>query len=127
MRPAPPTTGWEGCGTPDLVGRPADGAEVVGLTTVLRVGPPLGTVRVVKRVVVTWVVEVVSCSGTSSELGPSGWDGDEGDGEPEGEATSVMGQTVVPTGMISVVTCPILPGQSVTVGAQLVMVYVVVA
>lgn len=41
-------------------------------------------------------------------------------------AVAVTGQTVVPMTMVSVVTWPTLPGQSVTVAAQLVMVYVVV-
>jgi hypothetical protein len=40
---------------------------------------------------------------------------------------AVTGQTVVDTAMISVVTWPILLGQSVTVAAHEVMVYVVVA
>lgn len=39
----------------------------------------------------------------------------------------VAGQTVVYTAIVSVVTEPILPGQSATVGGQAVIVYVVVA
>jgi hypothetical protein len=89
----------------------------------------LGTVRVVKRVVVDEVVVVESVS-SSSPLPPVGLGGlavtcAEVEGTPVA-VTSVMGQTVVLTAMVSVVTWPILPGQSVTVAAQLVMVYVVV-
>lgn len=40
---------------------------------------------------------------------------------------SETGQTVVYSAMVSVVTCPMRAGQSVTVAAQLVMVYSVVA
>ncbi|KAL2256366.1 hypothetical protein VTK26DRAFT_1782 [Humicola hyalothermophila] len=123
LRAAPAMTGWEveGRATPEVAGKPAHGAELLGLTSVLGVGPPLGTVRVVKRVVVILVIEVESCSGASCDLMPAG--SDEGDGA----ATSVIGHTVVLTGTVSVVTCPILSGQSVTVGGQLVMVYVLVA
>lgn len=111
-------------------GRPADGAsEELGAPPLLLLPPAagtvvelgLGTVRVVKRVVVVYAVVVESTSAA---------DGDDEAGtapEPVGEVVaplppSVMGQTVVLTAMISVVTWPILPGQSVTVAAQLVMV-----
>jgi hypothetical protein len=118
--------------TDALVGRPDDGAGVV---TSALVGSGLGTVRVVKRVVVSSVVEVESVSGTSLlpllvGLGASTllplllvawgtslslpllveW----------GTSTSVMGQTVVETAMVSVVTWP--TGQSVTVAEHEVMV-----
>lgn len=126
-----------------MTGKPADGAdERLGLAGV---GPALGTVRVVKRVVVTLAVEVESTSspepwlpvGLGGLTDAEGFAGTGGLAEPEGiaetggwpdtgvedgPATPVMGQIVVLTAMISVVTWPILPGQSVTVAAQLVMV-----
>jgi hypothetical protein len=89
--------------------------------------PGLGTVRVVKLVVVTEVVVVESVS-SPPPLEPVGLGGLAVTcAEVEGTLVpSVIGQTVVLTAMVSVVTWPILPGQSVTVAAQLVMVYVVV-
>jgi len=134
-------TGCDGTGppgAPDLDGRPADGLPLVG--------PALGTVRVVKRVVVSLVVVVesgpsepglpplpplpppgaeavmvaVGLGGLTVGLPPAGLP-EEGDGVGTAPP-SVMGQMVVLMAMISVVTWPILLGQSVTVGAQLVTV-----
>jgi hypothetical protein len=112
-----------------VVEKPADGADWIGLDGGLEgaatgaVEPGLGTVRVVNRVVVICVVEVESISDAcDAGAGPE----TEADADGEGEATSVMGQTVVLTAITSVVTWPILAGQSVTVDAQLVTVYVVV-
>jgi hypothetical protein len=100
----------------------------------------LGTTRVVKLVVVTWVVEVVSTSSAVEEeeaSGPGvvGSAGEEvvgvvgtavlssvvGSGVLETESVGVgsTGQMVVEMAMVSVTT---VPGQSVTVGAHEVMV-----
>lgn len=71
LRPAPAITGGGvvvddcGSGDPDLLGRPADGDnEVEGLTPA-SVGSGLGTVSVVKRVVVLRMVEVESAPSPS--------------------------------------------------------------
>lgn len=136
-----------GGATPEPLGRgkPAEGVvleEVVALLLLLMlplllgvatlVASGLGTVTVVNLVVVSRVVEVDE--GTSSAT-PGGVDWlllllAEGVAVAvavalvAGVGSSVTGQTVVPMTTISVVT---LPGQSaVTVGAQLVMVYVLV-
>jgi hypothetical protein len=104
----------------------------------------LGTTRVVKRVVVTWVVEVDSSSSAVeeevvSEPGVVGSAGEEGVvgvvvgtavlssssvvglgvSETEAVVLGSTGQTVVEMAMVLVTT---VPGQSVTVGAQEVMV-----
>ena len=134
LRPTPAVTGSvaDGLGrtTPGTLGKPADGAERVGLGScagllllllLLLLWSGLGTVSVVNLVVVALVVEVQSYSGPSvpAVVGRAG--GSEG-AAPLDE----IGHTVVPIGTTSVVTWPILSGQSVLVGAQLVMVYVVV-
>lgn len=51
----------------------------------------------------------------------------EGVEDAEAFSVAVTGQTVVYNAIVSVVTLPILAGQFVTVGAQLVIVYTLVA
>lgn len=141
MRPAPPVTGSVVVdGKPDVVGKPADGADesadegvvcstaVVGSSTGV-VGSGLGTVSVVKRVVVIAVVEVKSASSSSSPPSPGVGLGESTEEVGSGESTegveegppttSVMGQTVVLTAIVSVTT---RPGHEVTLGAHEVMV-----
>ena len=134
MRPAPAvTTDCDGLGAPvDVLGRPADGADDTGADTgadegttdegagLPEVGPALGTVRVVKRVLVNRVVVVES---TASWLPVGLAELTDTTAEEDGPAPlppSVMGQTVVLTATISVVTWP--TGQLVTVGLHEVMV-----
>lgn len=99
-----------------------------GLTVLVPTEPALlETVMVVKLVAVTLTVDVVSTSGSSSipfVATPVGMASDSVTAEEE---TSEIGQMVVVTATTSVVTWPILLGQSVTVTGQLVMVYVLVA
>lgn len=119
-----------------LTGQPA-GVSPTGLTGQVPSGlSGLATVTVVNCVLVTEVLLVQSPSGCQVGtmmpvglpvgLGHSPW------GLPPGlppvgfGQPSVMGHTVVLTAMTSVVTWPSLAGQLVTVGAQLVMVYVLV-
>jgi len=111
-----------------LTGQPA-GVSPTGLTGQVPSGlSGLATVTVVNCVLVTEVLVVQSTSGCQVGtmmpvgLGHSPWGlPPVGLGQP-----SVMGHTVVLTAMTSVVTWPSLAGQLVTVGAQLVMVYVLV-
>lgn len=72
--------------------------------------------------VVIWTDEVLSTAGTSESSGLSGPLMTLIVGLGLAEGVSVTGQTVVLIATTSVVTWPILPGQLVTVGAQLVIV-----
>lgn len=105
------------------MGKPADGAAALPLPLPLpaAVDSALGTVTVVNRVVVLWLVEVepygppapVPAAAVVVAVGAA--------------ACSETGHTVVPMAMTWVVTWPMWAGQLVTVGAQDVTVYVEVA
>lgn len=87
----------------------------------------LETVMVVKLVAVTLTVDVVSTSDSSSTPFVATAVGMASDSVTTAEEeTSEIGQTVVVTATTSVVTWPILLGQSVTVTGQLVITYVLV-